>query len=173
MTDLYQKIVSERHGLEKIMARIPGFRGYKEMSARREADRMIRDHIVGLLREQMNRFTAVDRELLKKGGLSAATKLREAKTQFQLYIDRVGAASPGYSGFYSANKIGPDELERVYAFDAALIEYVDIFRTAIEALDKALDTNENVDSAIKNLETVAIEANQAFNLRENVFTGIS
>jgi hypothetical protein len=48
-----------------------------------------------------------------------------------------------------------------------------MFRTAIEALDKALDTNENVDSAIKNLETVAIEANQAFNLRENVFTGIS
>ncbi len=173
MTDLYQKIVSQRSGLERIVARIPGFRGYKEMTARREADRMIREHIVGLLKEQMQRFIAAEKQMLSKGGLSAATKTREAKTQFQIFIDRVNTAAPGYAGFYAAQKVGSEELEKLYAFDAALVEYVDHFRTAIEAFDAAARSGEGMETAISNLEMIATEANAAFNMRDNVVTEIS
>ncbi|MCS6870652.1 MAG: hypothetical protein RML95_07440 [Anaerolineae bacterium] len=173
MTDLYQKIVSQRSGFERILARIPGFRGYTEMTARREADRMIREHIVTLLKEQMQRFIAAEKQMLSKGGLSAATKTREAKAQFQIFIDRVNTAAPGYAGFYAAQKIGPEQLEKIYAFDAALIEYVDHFRTAIEAFDAAARSGEGMDEAISKLEMVATEANAAFNMRDNVVTEIS
>lgn len=171
--DLYQRIISQRSGFERVLARIPGFRGYTEMTARREADRMIREHIVTLLKEQMQRFIAAETRMLRQGGLSVATKIREAKTQFQIFIDRVNTAAPGYAGFYAAQKIGPEQLERIYAFDAALIEYVDHFRTAIEAFDAATRSGEGLDEAISKLEMVAMEANAAFNMRDNAVTEIS
>jgi hypothetical protein len=55
MSDLYKRIVDQRGSLESLMAKIPGFRGYKEMTDRRAADRMMREHIVKLLKEQITR----------------------------------------------------------------------------------------------------------------------
>jgi hypothetical protein len=172
MSDLYNQIVSKRSGLEQIIAKIPGFRGYKEMSARREADRMIRDHVVKLLKEQMGRLIRVEKKLMSEGGLAAVGKTRSAKTNFQTFIDRVSTAAPGYSGFYSAKKVGPDELDKIYAFDAALIDYVDHFSKAIDAIGAAIDSKGSLDEPIAGLETLAEEANSAYAMRDNILTGI-
>src|SRR3954464_7393632 len=110
MTDLYQRIVGQRSSLESIMAKIPGYRGYKEASDRRAADRMIREHVVMLLKEQMNRLVSAEKKLMSSIGLSAAGKIRGAKMNFQTFIDKVNTAAPGYAGFYDAQKVGPDEL---------------------------------------------------------------
>ena len=45
MSDLYDQIVSQRGQFERLIARIPGFRGYVDKGARRTADRMLRDQI--------------------------------------------------------------------------------------------------------------------------------
>jgi hypothetical protein len=172
MSDLYNQIVSKQSGLERIIAKIPGFRGYKEMSARREADRMIRDHVVKLINDQMTRLIGVEKKLMSSGGLAAVGKTRSAKTNFQTFIDRINTAAPGYSGFYSAKKIGPDELEKIYSFDAALIDYVDHFSKAIDAVNTAIDSKGNLDEAITGLETLAQEANSAYAMRDNVLTEI-
>jgi len=170
MTDLYQRIVGQRSGLENIMAKVPGYRGYKEASDRRAADRMIREHVVTLLKEQMNRLVNAEKKLMSSIGLSAAGKVRSAKMNFQTFIDKVNTAAPGYAGFYDAQKVGPDELAQIYNFDAALIDYADKFREKIDALDKA--TKETFDAAVADLEALAQEANSAFAMRENVLTGI-
>jgi len=60
------------------MAKVPGYRGYKEASDRRAADRMMRDHIVKLLKEQMTRLVDVEKKLLTAGGLSQADNTRDA-----------------------------------------------------------------------------------------------
>lgn len=171
-TDLYEKIVSERHGLERIIAKIPGFRGYKEMSARREADRMIRDHVVKLLKEQLTRLISAEKKMMKSGGLAAVGKSRDAKMKFQTYIDRINTAAPGYSGFYSANKIGPKDLEKVYAFDASLLDYVERFREQIDHLEKTIKEKGDLDASIDLLQSLAEEANSAFSMRDNVLTEI-
>jgi hypothetical protein len=173
MTDLYQRIVGQRSSLENLMAKIPGYRGYKEASDRRAADRMIREHVVRLLKEQMNRLVGIEKKIISGGGLSHAGETRTAKTNFQTFIDRVNTATPGYSGFYDAKKVGPDELEKIYSFDAALIAYVDKFRTQLDALDKAAQAKDGLGDAISGLEALAQEANAAFTMRENVLTGLS
>ncbi|MCC7206492.1 MAG: hypothetical protein IT323_04255 [Anaerolineae bacterium] len=172
MTDLYDRIISQRQGLERIFARIPGFRGYAEMNARREADRMLREHVVHLLKEQMTRLVNAEKKLISSGGLAVAGKTRSAKTQFQVFIDKVNTAAPGYSGFYAAEKIGPDELQRIYAFDAALLDYVDKFKTAIDGLSDALSGQGDTEAKIGELETLAQEAVSAFDMRENVLREI-
>jgi hypothetical protein len=170
--DLYSKIVSNRGSVENLFARMPGFRGYMELSARRQADRMMRDHVAAQVRQQLNRLPTIEKTLLDEGGLAYMSKTRSAKTKFQTFIDRIATDSPGYSGFFDAAKIGADDLDVIYAFDEALLGYVDKFGEALDGLLVAAAKNEGVDDAIRALDALTIEANQAYSLRENVLNGI-
>ncbi len=171
--DLYQRIVGQRSSLENLMAKIPGFRGYKEASDRRAADRMMREHIVQLLKAQMTRLVNTEKKILNSGGLKFASATRSAKTNFQIFIDKVNTAMPGYAGFFDAKKVGPDELAKIYAFDAALIGYADKFREKIDALDQTAASKEGLDKAIADLEALAQEAIAAYAMRDNVLTEIA
>jgi hypothetical protein len=39
-----ETIREQRNALERLIARIPGFRGYHDREARREADKLLREH---------------------------------------------------------------------------------------------------------------------------------
>lgn len=174
-SNLYDRIVGQHSSLENIMSHIPGYRGYKEATDRRASDRLVRQHIVQKLKEQFDHLVTVEKRLLTGGDISQAGLTSGAKLKFQTYIDRVNTAAPGYSGFYDAVKIGPDELAKIYNFDAALLDYVDKFKTAIDALNTAIDGKEKdpIAKAAYDLETLAGEANAAFNLRDDVVTQIA
>ncbi|MEP7285146.1 MAG: hypothetical protein ABI947_05185 [Chloroflexota bacterium] len=173
MTDLYNRIVGQRSSFENLMLKVPGYRGYKEAMDRRAADRMMRDHIVKLLKEQMNHLVDVEKKILTAGGLSQASKTHEAKLKFQTFIDRVNTATPGYAGFFDAKKIGEEELDMLYKFDTALLAYTDKFKAAIDALETAAGESAALPGAISALEALGTEANSAYALRDNVLTGIS
>lgn len=173
MDDLYSRIVRERGSLERLVARIPGFRGYMEMTARRQADRLIREHVVVQLKTQLNRLSEIEKVLLDAGGLSFMSKTRSAKTKFQTYIDRIATDAPGYSGFFDAVKIGPDDLGVIYAFDEALLDYEDKFALTLDALRDAALRGEGVEEGIRTLDALTVEANDAYGLRENVLMGIA
>jgi hypothetical protein len=174
MSELYERIVSQRHGLERIVARIPGFRGYKDAQARRDADRMVREHIVRLLKEQLQRFAGLEKRMLTSGGLAFMSQSANAKMIMQTFIDRINTAAPGYSGFYSAKKVGTEEFEKLYAFDAALVEYADRFDEKIDALEAALAAGgAAIGAAIMDIETLARDANSAMSLRDDVVTGLA
>lgn len=173
MDDLYSRIVRDRGSIEKLFARIPGFRGYMDMGARRQADRMMREHVAGQLRTQLNRLAVIEKTLLdSSGGLAYMSKTRSAKTKFQTFIDRVATDAPGYSGFFDADKIGADDLQVIYAFDEALLDYADKFKEKLDALQAAAAQMTGVDEKIQDLDALTIEANEAYGLRENVLKGI-
>ncbi len=172
MDDLYARIVRERGKLESLMEKVPGFRGYMEMSARRQADRLIREHVVEQLKLQLNRVPQIERELLDAGGLGYMSKTRSAKSKMQTFIDRVATDTPGYSGFFDALKIDAEDLEVAYAFDRALLDYADKFKDQLDALHDAALKGEGVDEALRDLDTLAIEANEAYGLRDSVMKGI-
>ena len=172
MDDLYSRIISQRGSVEKLMERIPGFRGYMEMNARRQADRMIRESVAQQLKSQLNRLSTVETALLDAGGLKYMNKTRSAKTKFQTFIDRIATDVPGYSGFFDAVKIGPDDLEVIYSFDEALLDYADRFKAKLDALQDAVSKNEAVYEAVRDLNALTIEANEAYSLRDNVLRGI-
>ncbi len=173
MSDLYNQIVSQHGSFERLVARIPGFRGYVDKGARRTADRMLRDHIADLFSQRIDRFVQIQRRVLDGGGLSSMGKMQNVLTKLQTYRDRVKAAAPGYSGFGEAVKVDEEALERIYSFDEALIRYADQFDEALNALDQAVTANQGVDDALAKLDQLATEANQAFSLREDVLTNLS
>ena len=42
MGDLYERVSEDRSWLEKIVGKIPGYKGYKEKEMRRESDKLLR-----------------------------------------------------------------------------------------------------------------------------------
>jgi hypothetical protein len=172
MSELYERIISNRGSLQRLVARIPGFKGYMDRGARRSADRMLRDHIADLLSQRVNRLVEIEKKLLDSGGLSYMSETRSAKTKLQHFRDRVKAAAPGYSGFFEKIKVGEEELEKLYSFDEAQVRYVEQFDEALKKLADSLNSSNksDIDQAIAALDQLTIEANEAFSLREDVLT---
>jgi hypothetical protein len=172
MSDLFDRIVSQRGSFENLMLKVPGYKGYKDASDRRAADRMMRDHIVNGLKMQLGRLVDAERRMISKGGLSLADETSEAKAKFQNFIDKINTAMPGYAGFFDAQKIGQAELDTLYHFDAALLAYVDKFETAIDTFNAAVGDKDALIGAISSFEALANEALQAYSLREDAITKI-
>jgi hypothetical protein len=173
MSELYDQIMNQRSGFEKWVGRLPGFEGYLDKKARRKADRMLRDHIADQLSQRINRLTQIEKRLLDNGGLSYMSRTNSVKTKLQTFRDRVATAAPGYSGPFEQIKIGPEQLDELYAFDEALIRYADQFDTALNTLSEAASSNTGIDEAINALDSLTVEANEAFSLREDVLTNLS
>jgi hypothetical protein len=171
--DLYEKIVSQRSGLSWLMGKIPGFRGYMEMTLRRTADRLIRDHIAREFTQRLTRLSALERDLLGGGGLMHMDKTKSVKTKLQTLIDRIATDAPGYSGFFAAVSIGPDELEAIYAFDEAMLRYTETLDTQLDELQNAIGRGEGIPEAIRALDGTTIEGNSAYDLRDDLLKGIA
>ena len=174
MSEMYDQIVSQRGSFEKLLARIPGFRGYIEKATRRTADRMVRDYVAEVLTQKINRLAALEVSLLDAdGGLQYMSETRSAKDKLQTFRDRVRAAAPGYSGFMDAVKVDEEALDRLYNFDEAQIRYADQFDNALNVLEVAINSGQGVNEAIRALDLLTREANEAFGMREDVLTDIS
>lgn len=168
MSELYDKIVNDRGSLSNLVARIPGFRGYQEGAARRQADTMLRDHIAKEVGELVTKFTSVEKRILDSGGLSYMSKTREVKSKIQAYRDRVKTAPPKWSGLFAQVKVTNSDLEKIYAFDEAQMRYVDDMAVKIEAIENALKADVDIADALMELEDKAMEANEAFQMRDDV-----
>ncbi len=173
MSDLYDKIVNERGSLERLMANIPGFRGYLEHSARHQADTLLREYVAARIAERVQQLVRAEKIILDKGGLSYMSKTRDVKGKLQLYHDKVATAAPGYSGMWAQVKVGPEEMQAIYAFDEAQLRYVDQIEQSIDALKNSAMSDEGVDDALYALDEVITEANLAFALRDDVILNLS
>ena len=173
MDDLFNKIVADRGSIEGLMSKIPGFRGYMEMSSRREADRMMRDHVAKQYDVQVSRFTGIESNLVRQGGLMYMDRSKSVRTRLDNLRRRIATDTPGYSGFFAANKIGPEALQNVYAFDEAMLRYADQIAKDLDGLETSVSSGEGIDAAYTQLENTISEANRAYDLRDNILNGIS
>ncbi len=186
MSDLYEKIVSERGSFERLMARIPGFRGYLDKATRRTADQLLRDFVVGRMTQRVRRFADLERRVLDlSDGFSMMSRTSQVKSKLQLYRDKFNAVTPGFSGFADAVKVDEEALESLYAFDEAQVRYVEQFDGALDVLDQAIKARAgqtqpaegsavtSVEDALSAVEGVAVEALDSLSLRDSVLTNLS
>lgn len=173
MSTLYDKIIEQRGSVENLVARIPGFKGYHEKQARRTADRLLRDYIAGQIQECVNRFVRVEKKVLDNTGIKFMSKTRDIKMVIQTYHDRVKTAAPKYSGMFAQIKIDTNDLERIYSFDEAQIRYVDMLNEALDSLEQSVVDEDKLQQALDSVYEVAVEANDAFKLRDDVITQLN
>lgn len=172
-SQLYDEIVSQRGSLERLVAKIPGFRGYQEKQARREADTLLRNQLAEDIERLVSRFNRLEVKLVDKSGLAGMGKTREIKTKMQSYADRVRTAAPKYSAMFASVKINEQELDRIYAFDEAQFRFVDKLTNKIDKLEDALKSDEDHSDVLEEVFEAAQEAIDAFDLRDDVILNIS
>ncbi len=126
--DVRDKARQDRNWFERILHAIPGFKGYLEKEERRETDKLLRDHLAGRIDRLRSKLDPVMRDLTDRGGmdmLGLVNEVDRAKKAMERVRGRIQHASYGYAGLFDAVKVREQELDRLYAFDAGLIETVE------------------------------------------------
>jgi hypothetical protein len=164
MSDLYERVVSQQDALKKLLAKLPGFKGYFIRTDRRAADKLLRETIAGKYQAQWQRLSAIQRDLVSSGNLDMLDDIEIGAIRLRQFIDRVKTAAYGYAGLFDAVKVKEEELEKVYQYDLTLLEMADEVTGAIDNLEVSIGTD-GFPASIRNLNQKAQDSLDAFNQR--------
>jgi hypothetical protein len=163
--DLRETVQSQLGGFEALVAKIPGYKGYKDKELRREADKLLRMQIAGKLDEQRKRLAEVQVQLISAAQIEFVDDAERAVMKLQLLIDRIKTASYGYAGLFDAVKIKEDELDRLYEFDKELLDEVDQIAAGVDKVTSAVSAGDGIGVAMAELILSVEQANLTFNHR--------
>jgi uncharacterized protein CbrC (UPF0167 family) len=171
--DVYGAAKKQMRLSERILAEIPGFRGYKEKELRRESDKLIRNHLYQKLAQARTNFKTVFQKMSDRRQLDVLTDMDRLVAKFDRVTERVNHASYGYSGFFDVVKIQEEALDRMTDFDNQLIDQVnsiasevDAFRSEVskQKFDKAKDRVQNLTDTLETFD-------ETLDKREEVIMG--
>lgn len=166
--DLRERVRGALRGLERLVASIPGYKGYKEKEMRREADKLLRGHLARRFDEQRRRLPGLQRQLIEAKRLDLVDDLEEAVMKLQTLIDRLRTASYGYSGFFDAIKVKEEQIDALYDFDNALLDEVPKVAEGIDKVAEAIATKEGVGEIIESLTAAVGRIEDIFQKRQDV-----
>jgi hypothetical protein len=166
-SDPLGKITEGTDLIGKIRNFLAGFVGYVDRENRREADKLLRETIAQRYEEQWSRISELQRQLVSAGQLELVDDLEAATIKLRAFVDRVKGASYGYAGFFDAVRIHSEELEKVYAYDVALLEGAQNLANAVENVAASIGSD-GLPAAIRHLISLSQEAIDTYNRRDEV-----
>ena len=172
MSDIFERVEGERDIFKKLLAKVPGFKGYIERGDRRMSDKLLREKIADEFETLYQRVSSLQRDLIGQGQLEYIDDLEAGAIKLRQFIDRVRTASYGYAGIFDAIKIKEEELDQVYQYDYAMLALADEVRSAIDNVETSIGT-EGIVAAIRHLTNVSQQCVDAFNKRSEVLMGIA
>ena len=134
---------SERNFLEKLADKIPGIAGYRERDARRETDRRLREYLARRLEEGRESLSGLRRVILDGGKLDLLDEVGRLDGTLQRAVASLRFADSGYSGLFDQVKIREEELDRIYAYDEALVGTVQDLSEGLRRLAQAQPSSED------------------------------
>jgi len=171
---MYEKAKGEMRLSERILAEIPGFRGYKEKELRRESDRLIRNHLYLKLTEARKDLKEIFQKLSDNRLQEVLTDMDRFIMRFDRVSEKINHASYGYAGFFNVVKVNEEKLDNMIEFDNGLIDDVDKIVAETTAFKKEImkQNFEKVREYIQNLSDMTEELEEAFSGREEVIMGV-
>jgi hypothetical protein len=173
--DLYAEAKKQMRLGERIVAAIPGFRGYKEKELRRESDKLIRNHLYLKLSKSKNDLKAVFQKLSDRRYFDVLTDMDRLMAKVDRVAAKVNHASYGYAGFFNIVKVKEENLDRMIAFDSKLVDaaeglaaYVDVFKAEI-----AKGETKNSKERIQNITDKIDAFEETFDKRQEVILGVT
>ncbi|MGQ9588176.1 MAG: hypothetical protein ACUVT7_07340 [Thermoplasmata archaeon] len=138
MPDLRERVEEDRGILKKIQTYIPGFRGYRRREDLRDADRMLRMQLAERLGLQRRGLEECRGMLMQSYGSQELDTLGGLINQFKKVEGVVTHAEMGYSGIAADIQIKEEELDRLYEFDAAMLDHVASIAASVDSLKNSL-----------------------------------
>lgn len=150
--------------IEELIKGLPGISGYIDKELRRDADKRLRVLIAGQLDADKQRLLAVQKKLLKNGGLKWLDDVDESVQKLQILIDRIKTASYGYAGLFDPVRVREEQLDALHRFDVAMAQRVGEIDGAVGALDTAVDGGDPA-AAIGALTAALADLNRLYDKR--------
>ncbi len=149
--------------------RIPGYKGYHEKEARRDADGTLRRALAADYAAQMQRLTRVQQTLLAARRLGDMAPVDASAKRLQHFTDRLRTATYGYAGLRDAVQIDERALDQLYQFDLALADGVDATTANIDAVEKAANDGGDLKPVLVTLDATIQDLMTRFDARADVF----
>lgn len=134
MTNGFEEARAQRNWLERLGEKIPGFRGFQDRELRREVDKMQREHLAGsisdlkaVVRDRAQRYT----DAAQIGSLHLFDRLDR---RLEGLGQAIRFSDYGVTGFFDVEKIGEQELARVYEFDLSLLADLEVLSGSLSAI---------------------------------------
>jgi hypothetical protein len=167
--DLMAKAKDQMNVVEKVIAGVPGIKGYKEKEQRRETDKTVRTMVARQLDDQKARLTNLQVELVNNGQLDLLDDMERAATKMQTLSDRVRTASYGYAPLFDDARVKEAELDALGQFDQAMFQDVARISTIIDGMGALAGRPDNEwMESIRALTTTLDNLNTEFGHRGEV-----
>jgi Domain of unknown function (DUF4178) len=149
--------------------RIPGYRGYHEKEARRDADGALRRMLAQDYAEQQKRLTRVQQTLLAARRLDQLAPVDQAAGRLGHFVDRVRTATYGYAGLRDNVQVDERALDQLYRFDLALADGVDEVGAKVDGVERAAESGGDLREPLAGLDGTVRDLQERFNARADVF----
>jgi hypothetical protein len=134
MSNGYEQAQGQRNLLERLGAKIPGYRGFQDRELRRDVDKLQRDHLATELGRLKAMLSQRARDYTDAGQLAALAAFGRLDRQLDGLQQTIRFSDYGASGLFDPVKINEPELERLYAFDLGIVDDVAAVEQAIAAV---------------------------------------
>ena len=171
MENLSDLVSSQKGGLQKLVEKIPGIKGYQKLEDRRDTDKIVRENIAQRFSEQWGRISAIEKDLAKGSGIVYLSDLESAALKIRQFADRIKTAAYGYAGLFDAVKVDDVALQQMYDYDLYLFDLADAVKKSIDKVEDSAAANDGIDAAIKDLNKTAQECITALDRRAEVKLG--
>jgi hypothetical protein len=124
MTTGFEEAQERRNWLERLMEKIPGFRGFQDRELRREVDKLQREHLAKELGQIKNAVRGKAQAYTDAGQIGALYLFGRMDGRLDGLSQAIRFADYGQSGFFDVVKINEPELDAIYQFDLSLVEEI-------------------------------------------------
>jgi hypothetical protein len=170
MPDGFEEAKEQRNWLERLGAKIPGYRGFQDRELRRDVDKLQREHLARELERWKGVARAKARAYADSAKIGALAAFDRLDRKLDGLAQTIRFADYGATGLFDVVKVREGELERLYQFDLALLDEVEGLGGDLTAIPPAGagDPTAAVEAAIARVQ--AIEDQWAG--RKNVISGV-
>jgi hypothetical protein len=172
---MYEKAKAEMRLSERIVAALPGFRGYKEKELRRESDKLIRNHLYRKLSEARKDLKETFQKLSDNRLQEVLTDMDRFIMRFDRVAQKINHASYGYAGFFNVVKVDEPKLDKMIEFDNGLMDDVTKIVEETSAFKKEVMGHDfdKVAAHIQSLNSMVEELEESFDGREEIIMGVT
>lgn len=134
MSNGFETAKSQRNFLERLTDKIPGFAGFQNRELRRDVDKLLREHLSAELTRIKGTVRAKTRDYTDAGQIGVLNGFDRLDRKLDGLSQSIRFADYGATGFFDAVKIGEPELDRLYQFDASVVEDIAQIEGALAAV---------------------------------------
>jgi len=122
MTDGFEAAKAQRNALERLGAKIPGYRGFQDRELRRDVDKLLREHLSAELARQKGALRERARAYTEGGHLASLGGFDRLDREIDGLSQAIRFSDYGATGLFDAVKIGEADLAQLYQFDLSVLE---------------------------------------------------